>query len=423
MENKTKGKKQQKKLTRPKIISLAIIGAVVLIFVVSQIYLTTVKTTIKTEIALADSVKTTVTVQMLAVRDEKIIKSSAPNVVSAVKDGSRVSFNDVVAYSFADSTSAGNLVRMAEIDELMDYYSSLMNKTATVAGNTSTYDDRIFVDLNDFSAAVSTGKFTSLADLLSDMRDAITSKQTATGIKPDVTETLKALRAEYESLQKSTGSYTPIRANGTGYYISGTDGYEKLLDYKSVDSWTLADVESAFNKEPEVMASNDIGRLVHGYYWYLVCVTDAKNVASLDAGDRHTVTFPDTTVDDIIATVEDVRIDADTDKAVVIMKCNIMNEELAALRFVKAQIVLKEYNGYRIDNRAIRINDENKSGVYVVTGKIVRFREFELVYATDDYSIVKNPAEDDVTSRRKYINLYDEYVVEGMDLSDGKLIE
>ncbi len=424
MENKKKGNTavKIKKLTVPNIIAIAVVAFLALLFVMGQLYVKNAENSITTEIALADSAVKSVSVDMFAVRDEKIITSSGVNVVSAVKDGCRVSSSDTVAYSFADSTSAGNIIRMAEINELLDYYGSLMNKSATVAGNTQVYDDEIFNDLYSFSAMISKGNFLSLSDEQSAIRDAITSKQTATGVELDVTDTITSLRSEYSQLKASTGKYTEIKSGGTGYYISGTDGYEGVLDYKSVDDWTIEEVQNAFEAVPSATVSTQIGRLVHGYYWYLVCIADTSDVMNLKEGSKKTIVFPDSSVDDITAQIYSIRSDP-SGKTLLVFRCNLMNEELATLRCDNAKIILENHEGYRVDNRAIRVNEDNETGVYVVTGSVMKFKKVNIVYSTDDYSIVTNPYRDDVTMRGKYINLYDEYIIEGMDLKDGKLID
>ena len=424
MENKKKGNTapKMKQLTLPNIVAIAVVAFLALLFIIGQLYVRNAENTITTEIALADSAVKDVSVDMFAVRDEKIISSNGINVVSAVKDGCRVSSSDTVAYSFADSTSAGNIIRMAEINELLDYYGTLMNKSAIVAGNTQVYDDEIFNDLNSFSSMISKGNFLSLSDEQSAIRDAITSKQTATGVEIDVTDSITALRNEYAQLKASTGRYTEIKSGGTGYYISGTDGYEGVLDYKDVDKWTIEDVEKALDATPSVTVSTQVGRLVHGYYWYLVCIADTADVMNLKEGSKKTIVFPDSSVDDITAQVYSIRSDP-SGKTLLVFRCNLMNEELAALRCDNAKIILENHEGYRVDNRAIRVNEDNETGVYVVTGSVMKFKKVNIVYSTDDYSIVTNPYRDDVTMRGKYINLYDEYIIEGMDLSDGKLID
>ena len=152
---------------------------------------------IKTEVAFPDTAEVCLNVKMFVVRDEKILTSAGgTNVVSAVKDGTRVGVNDTVAYSFADSTSAGNVLRMNEIKDLLEYYNGLNKESTHVVNDTALLDERIMAGLNDFSAMVTSGDFSNLSAEQTEMRDAITSKQTATGVKLDLSSTIEALKRE-----------------------------------------------------------------------------------------------------------------------------------------------------------------------------------------------------------------------------------
>lgn len=425
-----KGKEnaKAKKLSLGKIIGLAAVAFFVLFYICCQVYITMNKNSITTEIALADSETKTLNTDMFIVRDEQIITAGGSNIVSAVKDGTRVGANDIVAYSFSDSDSAGNVIRMNEISDELDYYSALINQSASVTGDTTAFDNRIISDVSSFSAMIESGDFTALDEAEAELRDAITSKQTAIGIELDISDTISALEAEYSALKSKAGSYSEIKSGGTGYYISGVDGYESLLSYDSVDDWTVEDVQAAVAAAPAAVSSDQIGRLVHGYYWYLACIVDTDKINSLREGRRRTITFPDSSVEDITATVYMIRSDASTGKSLLVFKCNSMSEDLATLRNEHAVIILDEISGYRVDNRAIRTDENNEIGVYVVKGSVMRFRKVEIAYSGDSYSIVTTPfLRDDeeemkLVSKSDYIGIYDEYIVTGQDLYDGKII-
>lgn len=417
-----------KKLSAGKLIGIAAVALIVVIYICCQVYITVNKNSITTEIAIAASEKKTLSADMFVIRDEKIITASGNNIVSAVSDSTRVGVNDTVAYSFADSASAGNILRMREITKELDYYSSLLNQSVSIAGDTTAHDNRIMKDLMSFSAMISSGDFSSLDVYEAELRDAITSRQTATGVHLELSDVINELESEYSSLKAKTGKYTEIKSGGTGYYISGVDGYENLLDYDHVDSWTISDLENAMAAEPAVITDNQIGRLVHGYYWYLACVVDTNKINSLREGRRRTITFPDSSVDDITATVHMIKSDAATDKSLLVFECNAMSEDLASLRNEHAVIILEEISGYRVDNRAIRSNENNEMGVYVVKGSVMRFKKLEIAYSGDDYSIVTTPflrndeEEMRLVSKSDYIGVFDEYIVSGQDLYDGKIM-
>ena len=417
-----------KKLTKGQIIGIAVVAVIVLIYVCCQIYISVNRNSITTEVAIAASEKKTLNVDMLIVRDEKIITASGSNIVSAVGDSTRVGVNDTVAYSFSDSVSAGNILRMREITEELDYYSALLNQSVSISGDTTAHDNRIMKDLFDFSAMVDSGDFAVLRKSEAELRDAITSKQTATGIRLELSDIITELENEYAALKSQTGKYNEIKSGGTGYYISGVDGYENILDYDNVDSWKIEDVEAAFSAEPADVSANQIGRLVHGYYWYLACIVDTNQINTLREGRRRTISFPDSSVGDISATVRMIRSDVSTGRSLLVFECNTMNEDLSTLRNERAVIILEEISGYRVDNRAIRSDENNEVGVYVVKGSVMRFKKLEIAYTGDEYSIVTTPflRNDDEkmqkVSKSDYIGVFDEYIVDGQDLYDGKII-
>lgn len=417
---------KNRRLSVPAIVGITLLGVVLIAFCSYHGYMFIKGNELKTEIAFADESAKTLGADVFIVRDEKVISASGGNMVSAVRDGTRVGVNDTVAYSFADSESAGNIIRMGEINELLDYYSDLVNASSNVVGDTTAHDERIMSDLYSFAAMVSSGNFIHLDDEQSEIRDAITSKQTATGVELDLSESINALKDEYKTLSAATSSYNEIKSGGTGYYISGTDGYENILDYSEVDEWTITDVENALSATPSAIKESDAGRLVHGYYWYITCVTETSAINALREGRRYTVSFPDSSVDDVTAQVVSIRSDRASGKSLVVFRCNAMNEELATLRCETAVINIEEYEGFRIDNRAIRTNEDNEKGVYVVSGGFMYFRKVKIIFSTEDYSIVADPYKDreiiENDTPSKYLQLYDEYIVEGRDLSHGKLI-
>lgn len=409
-----------RRLSTPAIVAITLTVVFFAAFFGYHGYMLVKSTEIKTEIAFPDTVETNLNVKMFVVRDEQIVtKTTGANVVSAVKDGTRVAVNDTVAYLFSDSASAGNLIRMNEINELLAYYEGLDKESSHVVSDTSLLDEKIMDVLGSFSAMVSSGDFSELEDGQQELRDTITSKQTATGMEIDVTATMQELRKEYSQLSATTSSYEEIKSSGTGYYISGTDGCETVLAYDNVDEWTVEDVENALEQEPQ---EGDGSRLVHGYYWYMVCLVDKENINLVKEGSYYTVSFPDSAVDDIRAEVYSLEYDEDVQKAVVILRCLTMNEELAGLRCENAQIVVKEYSGFRVRNEAIRANEDNELGVYIVRGAKMLFRKVNVLYTAEDYCIVQNP-EDNEELEGQYISRYDEYIVEGRDLAHGKLIE
>jgi hypothetical protein len=93
-----------------------------------------------------------------------------------------------------------------------------------------------------------------------------------------------------------------------------------------------------------------------------------------------------------------------------------MNTELASTRWLDLTVVYEEYEGLKVDNRAIRVVDGVK-GVYVLTASQVKFVEVTVLWTGENYTIVERKNSDS-----KVLRIYDEIIVKGKNLYDGKII-
>ena len=175
------------------------------------------------------------------------------------------------------------------------------------------------------------------------------------------------------------------------------------------------------------MTEGDGSRLVHGYNWYMTCVIDKEDLSLVREGYYYMISFPDSAIDAVRTELVSLRYDEKEGRSVAVFRCMVMNEELASLRCENANIAVKEYSGFRIKNSAIRGNENNETGVYVIRGAKMLFRKVNILYTADEYCIVENALENDNIAQAgeagSYISRYDEYIVEGRDLAHGKIVD
>lgn len=115
-------------------------------------------------------------------------------------------------------------------------------------------------------------------------------------------------------------------------------------------------------------------------------------------------------------TVACVNKSAKGDTAVVVFQCSYMNTELSKLRSPAFQIILNRYDGLRVSDQAIKV-ENGKRGVYVFIGSSVKFTPVEILYNGNGYKVCKK-----VDPMEEGLHLYDDIVVKGKNLYDGKPI-
>ena len=115
-----------------------------------------------------------------------------------------------------------------------------------------------------------------------------------------------------------------------------------------------------------------------------------------------------------------------------------MNSDLAQARQEPIEIGLGTYTGLRVSKKAIHDDYVTKTtydekdnkhteqvkvqGVYVLHGSEVRFKQISILYADDDYVICDPDSNNKELVNGTTVELYDQVILEGDDLYDGKVI-
>lgn len=373
---------------------------------------------VKTEIALKNTISDHVDTKAFIVRDEMPIKASASGtLVPLVEDGKRVANGDDVAVVFTSEAAAKVYNELSSVKEDIAYFSSLQNKVGIQTTDVDTLDDRIYAACEAYVLALDSGVVENYGGYEDTIRDTITSRQLSTGTEINPSEKLAGLKARLADLQAQEGGYTTIKADSPGYYISHVDGYEGAVQYDDILSLTTAQITALLDGSaaPSDNTTGYMGKLVDGFNWYMLCVLNYENVAGLKVGGSLTVEFTGSTAEPVKAQVLKINDTADG-KASVILKCNLMNTKYAGLRLEQVRLIFSEYVGYEVNNKAIREVDGQK-GVYVLNGNIVTFKKINILYADSAYSVCAAPE-----GSSGYLKLYDEIIVEGTDLYDGKIL-
>ena len=260
---------------------------------------------------------------------------------------------------------------------------------------------------------------------------------------------ISALQAERSGISLDESAYTKITAERSGYYISSTDGLEGALSYGKVASTTQEMLQKALEEKAQP-ATGGVGKMVDSFDWYLLCAIDEKQALQFEQGDSIMVRMPFSAAGEFKAEVEHVA-QGENGKNMVTLKCNLMNETFANLRQETAQLVMnvtvyyakpqaegepeeqeapkpKQYvvdKGIRVSGSAVRVVDGEK-GVYVRRGNVARFRKLNIVYSDQTYVISATASQDGepiVDDPGNYLKQYDEVILEGKDLYDGKIID
>lgn len=362
------------------------------------------------------TIEETIDFKGFALRDEKIIDTSASGtVIPLAHDGKRVANGDNIAVVCQNDDQAAAYTKLESLKHELERYKNINDPDGTQELSADKLNTKISDAYDDIMDAVTTGAYDELPDALTAYADKCATKQILTEGSIDLSAKLTSLENEIAALTAQNINYSSVKAPKSGYYINTIDGYESALSYKDALSLTSQQIESALNAEPAAVSGNSLGKIVESYKWYIVGETESQNSSYFKNSAKITVNFPKEGVNHVTMLVE--KADTQGDKMTVVLSCSLMDETFANMRTEDMQIVTKSHTGYRVPSNVIRFDEDNNTGIYVLRGKIITFIPVEIIYTEDDFAIISSSS-----SNGKSVRLYDEVIIKGKDLEDGKVI-
>ncbi len=397
-------------------IIIAFVSLLVIVYIAYQAY-RLIYNPVETETAAEYTVQDTIETNAFVVRDEKYITNKkAGTIIPCVEDGSRVGKDQDVALIFTDPEAADNYSKMQELQSQIERYQKLATQSDNYIFNIEDLDHYIDVAAVDLVTAISDKNFAVIPDRISDLRNSAVTRQIATGTNLDYEARLASLQTQYDTLSKKNTTHTSIVAADSGFFVNGSDGYEQAVEIKQIKNTTVAQVEKLLKAKPASPPSGCIGKIITEFNWYIVCNIDNDLIGDLRVDNKITVNLPFASINTIEATVLAIN-ENGKKQAAVVLECNLMNSKISGLRKETVELVVGSYTGLRVPSSAVRVDKEGNKGVYVKVGNVAKFRKLEIIYTADDYVLTASD------KGEEYVRLYDDIILKGKDLYDGKSIK
>lgn len=392
----------------------AFIVILISVFAIHQIASSVYKP-IKTESASFSTVADGLDVTGLVIRNETLVRYSSGGVMHFITgDGSRAPKDGVIANIYDSESASITLSRIDSASKKIADLEEMLSYNDLEAADLDVINNKVKQSLNKLVVSGADGNFEKISDCTENLLSSLNRRQAALGETADFSQQLSALKTELSGLSSSLPApKDTVKAEISGYFVSKADGYENILKCDSLDSITPEYLKGI---KPEEVGSDVVGKLVSDYEWYIAAAVPINDSLNYKEGDELTIYTSVKSFPKLPATVKKINISSDSSSAVVLFSCNDMNSELASVRSAPMTIVKKEYSGLKIPKSALRVVD-SKRGVYVLTGMQVKFVEVNIIYSADNYMLCEKQTDDE-----KSLRLYDDVIVKGKNLYDGKIV-
>ena len=394
----------------------ALLSILVLIYLILQLS-NFLSKNITTEFASAYEFDNKITADGYIIRDEETIASPGSGVIGyCQQSGDKVAAQSVVAEAFSTEEQATAKSRINDIDKILTRMEKLQSSNRQMNAGAEFIDAKIRENIFDMLEITDTGKMRGYSELAEQLLEYIDKKQMASGGSSDLNLSIASLVNERESLLSAVGSAQSITCESAGYFVSSTDGYEGRLKSSDISELTAERLDGELNFEAD---KNDgiIGKIISGNEWYVAVNMKTEQAKKLQKGQEVNIYLPMVTSEKLLCRVSAINQDYSADRCMVAFMCDRMDIDLTNIRKETVEICVGSYDGLKVSSTAVRVND-GVTGVYVLSGINAAFKPIEILYSDSAYVICKNDVQNSSGLR-----IYDEVIVKGNDLYDGKTVK
>ena len=399
-----------------------IIALLVCIGIVVYVYLQVIGTFdrgIVTETAMYVTLNDTITADACIFRDETILENDGNGaIVTLVSEGERVSKGQLIANIYPDEKDARLQDDINRINRRLEILqNSSVDKQFVISDLRQLDDDidEVFADIYEDAAK---GNLSSAITSSSELLVRLNKRDLIVESDFDYSQELENLEKEKKELEGQIKSVaTPLYAENSGYFFGDVDGYEQIFDVSLVDTLTLSDFEKLIASEGNEEKASGSVKIVNDFVWNIVCSVDAQQARTLKEGREYTLSFPENADYEMTMTLSKIVSETNSKTSLAVFRVNVLPKDFNYKRFQNAEIVIK----------ALRVVN-GVEGVYILVGDVVRFRSVERIAVKDGYYVVRIQSntevfeEDGQQVQVKPLSLYDNVIVSGKDLFDGKII-
>jgi len=411
-----RGKRKRSFASKQNIVAVLVV-LLIFIYVLVQCY-SVLNVKFKTQTAALTAVYDTIDVKALAVRDEQEILSGGGLVtVPLLKDGEKVQRGGQIAMQFQNADSAERYSQYLELTDTLKYYGDMESQAVGQATDVESLDKAILSDVNNYIRSVSSENSGKITDYQDSLNDKFTRRQLLIGENIDFSSVVSSINAEIDALDiKNANPAGYINAENSGIFSGYTDGLESTFDYSKIEQLDVETLNSYIEAANAPRQSEAIGKVIKSFDWYFCAVVDTADLTGLKNGKTLEITLKDSSEVikcKIVKGAEDTPLG--TEKTVLVLKCNEINSNISSFRLEDIQIRLNKYEGIKVPLEAVHV-EENQKGVYALVSSVVKWRPAEVLYTGDDFALLSyNKDTEDG------IKLYDQIIIQGKELHDGKV--
>lgn len=341
-----------------------------------------------------------------------------------VEDGERVHPGQLIAEIYATPEQAQARLQYKQLEQQLQMLeSSEKIQGADVGAITRQLQDGLYALLSNLDS----GNYAMASNDFDTYLIAANKVQFLTGKVEGFAQQKQEIQSKMQSLETATGSPQLLTAPASGYFVRGEQAGVQPFTQQQLEEMTPQQLQQELQKSVPPSPPS-LGRIITDYRWYIYGTTDSDLSKQLKVGQMVKVRLAEKGGLKFSVKVENIQKDSESELCKIKLSCQTITPEALSIGIEQMELVVNEYEGIRVPRSAEHIRqftDENgkemeEYGVYVKLGNLMYFRKISnKLYQNEEYMLLPL---DSIKENGDEVRLYDEIIVEGVDLEHGKLI-
>lgn len=348
----------------------------------------------------------------LLVRTEKPIqKNTGGQVRYLLGEGEKFRADTPIAQVFSSQEEVESAARRESARAERDLLESIQRSTDTSkTADVETLNKEIALTLRRLTQSAGEKDLEEVAETHMALVEKIGRQQLATGQNSGFGERIRELDQELAG----SGGGQNVYSSAVGYFSRYVDGYEEQYTPEMLEKLDIASLQEMIGREYPTQPGS-FGKSVTDFTWYYATIIPPETAEFFYVGAKVEMTFLGSGERTVPGKVTQLSAGEDG-RALVVIRSTSVTADTVSRRTANVKLSFSNYKGLRISQKALRILDGEK-GVYVKSGYSVKFKKVDIVYTGLDYYLcrIQYGSSDE-------LSLFDEVIVEGTDLYDGKPI-
>lgn len=233
---------------------------------------------------------------------------------------------------------------------------------------------------------------------------------------------LTSLKRELRELQMNEeNGFRDLYAGSLGVFCSRIDGMESELTMEKAKNITVGKLEELDSKSLERKTSVEAGdaacKVVNNYGWcYATCISE-KDAEHIKVGSEIKMRFFELSDNTITGTVQSIS-EPEKGKVAMVIYTNRYVDGIYGISRASAEIIRASAEGIKVPVESLHVK-KGQPGIYVLRLGVARFVPIKLLYRNETWAVISAVTG---TGAEYQLKIYDEVIVSGKNLEDGKVV-